>query len=303
MAAMGDEVVALSDEAAIYNEDANEDIEEKKAEYEMYKASYDALMAKVESGETLTEDEKALLQELVPLMQELGVGINTTSEDTTEAVGDIYDEMGTYQEGYDNAAATMAEVQGVTDYAESFDEATRTNCYVEAAAQGLNAASGTTAAVKAGAFAASGGIFTAWAWAFAGMGAAGAVMSGIGTAQQLQWAGDVGTEIDMRRATQDLNSDTTDIYDESIDGYEGSMTIVDDMTMEIPEDIDEMTEGMVIPEEAPQIPSEGGSPAAGAGLGLGTGSGENGNGTGSTGLGLGAAQDGKDDKDKDKPVA
>ena len=74
-------------------------------------------------------------------------------------------------------------------------------------------------------------------------------------------------------------------------------------TMEIPEDIDEMTEGMVIPEEAPQIPSEGGSPAAGAGLGLGTGSGENGNGTGSTGLGLGAAQDGKDDKDKDKPVA
>ena len=304
MQTYSDEVIELSDEAAVYNEDANENVEENKAEYDMYRASYEALMAKVEAGETLSEDEKALLKELVPLMQELGVAIEETSTDTTDAVSEIYDEMGTYQEGYDNAAATMAEVQGVTDYAESFDEATRTSCYVEAAAQGLNAASGTTAAVKAGSFAASGGIFTAWAWGFAAMGAAGAAMSGTGTVQQMKWAGEVGTEIDMRQATQDFNAQTTEIYDESIDGYEGTMGTVEDMTMAIPEDIEEMTEEMEIPEEAPQVPTEGGTTAGAGtmGLGLGASSGENGNGTSRTGLGLGTAQDGKDDKDKDKPV-
>lgn len=58
---------------------------------------------------------------------------------------------------------------------------------------------GTKAGLQAGKFAASGGIFTAWAWGFAAMGAAGAVQSGIGATQQFQWAGDVGTEIDMRQ--------------------------------------------------------------------------------------------------------
>ena len=294
MSAMSDEIIELSDEAAIYNEDANEDIEEKKAEYKMYKASYDALMAKVEAGETLTEDEKALLQELVPLMQELGVGINATSEDTTDAVGDIYDEMGTYQEGYDNAAATIGEVQGLTDYAESFDEATKRGCNTESAAQSLNTVAGLAA----------GGTLIATGWLNIPnmiMGAASIVAAGVcGVAakEQADWAGQVETEIDARRATQDLNSDTTDIYDESIDGYEGSMTIVDDMTMEIPEDIEEMTEGMEIPEEAPVIPEDGGAAApAAAGLGIPPQN-EGGNGNNS---GLGTSPDSKDDEDKDKP--
>ena len=293
MQTYSDEVIALSDEAAVYNEDANENVEENKAEYDMYRASYDALMEKVEAGETLSEDEKALLEELIPLMQELGVTIEETSTDTTDAVSEIYDEMGTYQEGYDNAAATMAEVQGVTDFAESFDEATKTNCIVESVAQGLNAAGGTKAGIEATAVATSGSWAfgaTAWAWAFAGMGYAAAGMSGTGTVQQAQWAGDVGTEIDMRRATQDFNAQTTEVYDESIDGYEGTMGTVEDLSMAIPEDIEEMTEEMEIPEEAPQIPAEGGSPAAGAGLGLGVGAGNNGNngaGTSTRGLGLG----------------
>ena len=289
MATMSDEIVDLSDETNVYNEDANEQIKENKAEYDMYKASYETLMAKVESGQTLTEDEKALLKDIVPLMQELGITIQETSTATTESVSEIYDEMGTYQEGYDNAAETMGEVEGLTDYAESFDEATRTNCYVEAAAQGLNAASGTTAAVKAGSFASSGGIFTAWAWGFAAMGAAGAAMSGTGTVQQMQWAGDVGTEIDMREATQDLNAGTSDVYDESIAGYEGSMEVTEEMTLAIPEDTDEMVEEMEIPEESPQIPTGEGESTTAA----------------SSGFGLAAATTGedKDDKNKEKPVA
>ena len=303
MSTMSDEIVELTDEANSYNEDTNETIAENKAEYDTYQASYEALMEKVRSGQTLTEDEKSLLKELVPIMQELGVTITETSEDTTDVVSEIFDEMGTYQEGYDNAAATMAEVEGVTDYAESFDEATRANCYAEGVAQGLNAASGTTAAVKAGSFAASGGIFTAWAWGFAAMGAAGAAMSGTGTAQQLKWAGEVGTEIDMRRATQDLNASSLEVYDESVDGYEGNMTIVEDMEMLIPEDLAEMQEEMEIPEEAPQIPlgSEEQATSSG-GLGLAPAStDDSGSGaSGSSGLGLGLGGVSEDDKNKEK---
>lgn len=246
MADYAAEIEEMSDEAQMYNEDANGEIEEQKSEFDLYKESYEALMAKVESGEALTEDEKALLEELVPLMQELGVTMNETIDDTGEAVSDIYDEMGTYQEGYDYAAETMGEVQGLTDYAESFDEATQTMCYVEGGAQTLNAFNGGKAALQAGKFAASGGIFTAWAWGFAAAGAAGAAMSTAGAAQQFSWAGDVGTEIGMREATQDLNVDTTDIYDERIADYEGYMGGVEDLTLDVPDD-------MEAPEEVPDV--------------------------------------------------
>lgn len=231
-------VEELTDEATAQNEDANASIEDDKTEFDMYKASYDALMEKVNSGETLTEDEQNLLKELVPLMQKLGVSIQDTSDEATDIVGTLHEEIGTYQEGYDDAAATMAEVEGVTDYAEGFDSATRTMCYVEAASQGLNAASGTQASIKAGTFAASGGIFTAWAWAFVGMGAAGAAMSGVGTAQQIKWAGEVGTEISMRKETQNLNIDTQSMYDENIDVYDGQLQSVEDLELEIPDDIE-----------------------------------------------------------------
>lgn len=271
MSTAGDEIVDLSDQAQVYNEDANGEIEDRKTEYDMYKASYDALMEKVKSGESLTEDEKALLKELVPLLQQLGIDIGDLSAETTEAVGEIYDEMGTYQDVYDNAASTMGEVEGVTDYAEGFDEATRTMCYFEGAAQTLNAASGTKAALQAGKFAASGGIFTAWAWGFAAMGAAGAAMSGIGTAQQFQWAGEVGTEIGLRKATQDLNATTISMYDENIDIYAGQMEGVEDLELEIPEDMED-PEGLSeqLGEESNAVltqttPPEGTTGAAGTG--------------------------------------
>ena len=305
MSTMGDELTELSDEAQMANEDANDEIEEQKSEFDTYKATYDALMEKVEAGETLTDDEKELLQELVPIMQELGVGISETQEETTEVAGDIYDEMGTYQEGYDNAAATVGEVEGLTDYAESFDESTRTMCYVEAGAQTLNAASGTKAGLQAGKFAASGGIFTAWAWGFAAMGAAGAVQSGIGATQQFQWAGDVGTEIDMRRDTQDVNSLTNDIYGESIENYDGWMSGVEELEIEMPEDMED-------PEEVGEALAEGAAAALGGegeggkttdlpGLGSPNGQGNTaGTTTGGTTGGNSTTPTGTDDKDKEK---
>ena len=237
MQTYGEEVVELSDEATTLNEDTNEQLEEQKTEYDMYYETLMNIQAKIDAGEELTESEKELYKSVVGYLQEIGINIEELTEDTTDEVEALYEEVGEYQEGFDDAAQTMGEIEGLTDFAESIDESTRTMCYVEAVAQGLNAASGGKAAYEAGAFALSGGLFTAWAWAFAAMGASGAVMSGVGVTQQIKWAGDVGTEIEMRRATQDLNTETLDIYDEQIDYYDGYMQGIEDLELEIPEDV------------------------------------------------------------------
>ena len=303
MSYASDEVTALSDEAQCYNEDANETIEENKSEYDMYKASYEALMEKINSGEQLTDSEKDLLKELVPVMQELGVGIQDTQEETTETVGDIYSDMGTYQEDYDNAASTVGEVQGLTDYAESFDTSTQNMCYVEGASQSINALSGTKHALSAGKFAASGGLFTAWAWGFVGMGTAAAAMSGIGAKEQFDWAGQVGTEIGMRKDTQDLNSATNDIYDESIAGYEGSMEGLENFELEMPEDMENPEEVVEqLGEESAETlaklgTQEGEEPEVGTGLAAGIPTNNNSNNSSNTSGTNSTAQD-KDKKEE-----
>ena len=109
MAAMGEELMTLSDEAATYNEEANEQIEEEKTEYDMYMQTYTALKEKAESGEQLTEEEKALYTEIVGLLTESGEVIQEVQDDTSDTVTTIYDDMGTFQEGYDYAAETVAE--------------------------------------------------------------------------------------------------------------------------------------------------------------------------------------------------
>lgn len=299
MTSAGDEIVDLSDQAIAYNEDANDDIEDKKTEYDMYKASYDALMEKVKSGETLSEDEKALLQELVPIMQQLGLGISETSQETTDLVGEIYDEMGTYQDTYDNAAETMGEVEGVTDYAESFDEATKTSCYFESGAQTLNA---TGAGIAAAKLLGKG----PWGWAFAGIGVAAAASSGVAATQQFQWAGKVGNEIDKRRETQDINATSLEMYDENIDVYQGQLEGVEDLEMEIPEDMED-PEGLAeqLGEEsgavlsAPSAPTDGtGGQSVNSGAGATTFGGMT-NGAGTAG-GSTTANAGADDDKKKK---
>ena len=250
---MSEEIICLSDEANMTNEDTNETLEEKKTEYDMYYNTLMAIQEKIEAGKPLNESEKALYKEVMTYLSEIGVSIEEISEETTEAVDELYDEISTYQEGYDIAAETMGEVEGLTDFAESFDETTRTMCYVEMASQTLNAYSGGQAAARASRFAASGGWVTAWAWAFAAMGTAGAAMSGIGATEQFKWAGEVGNEIELREATQDIHSDTMDIYTEEIDAFDGFMEGVEELELEMPDDI--------APPEGEGFPAEGEDPS------------------------------------------
>ena len=241
-----DNAIELSEEANAANEDANEIIEENKTQFDQYRGALVELQEKAKSGEKLTDSEKELYQELVPSLQDLGEGIQETAEDVGEEVTDLRDDIGSYQSEYDSAADTIAEVQGLTDYAAGFDETAQIMTYVEAASQGLNALSGGKAAVDAGRFAASGGLITSWAWAFSAAGAAGAVMSGLGAAEQYKWAGDIGQEIDLREATQDFGSQTLDSYNEQIDIYDDNIAIVEDLEVEMPDDLE-------MPEEIPEM--------------------------------------------------
>lgn len=255
MECMSDEIISLSDEANYINEETNSEIEEEKSEYDMYMQTYLAIQEKIDAGEPLNDSEKELYKEVLGYLSEIGASIEEMSEDTTDEVADLYDEISTYQDGYDVAAETMGEIEGLTDYAASFDTTTQVMCYVEGGAQTLNAASSAKSAYEAFALAASGSWAfgaTAWAYAFGVMGAAAAVSSGIGAGQQFKWAGEVGTEIEMRKVTQDLNLDTMDIYTEEVDAYDGFMQGVEDLELEIPDDLEAP--------EAEGLPAEGEDP-------------------------------------------
>ena len=273
-----EEFTELSEEAENVNEDANDKIDKDKTQFDFYRAQYNALKEKAESGEKLTKEERALMNKLAPMMQDLGGRIQTTQEETSDKVSDLSDDMEKYQDTFDESAEVMADVEGVTDFAEGFDETTQIMCYVEGGVQTLNAGMSGYSAFKAGKFAASGGWLTAWAWAFAAMGTAGAYMSGKGAAEQFKWAKEVGNEIDRREELQDFNSDTNDIYEEKLDTYTGQVEMIDDLELEVPEDLEIPVEPVVQPEgEGGSANTLGMQPTVGNQGNTGNGDGTNGN--------------------------
>ena len=106
-------------------------------------------------------------------------------------------------------------------------------------------------------------------------------------------ASDIGDEIDARKATQDLNSATTDLYDENIDIYAGQMEGVEDLELEIPEE-------MEVPEDVmSQLTGDTETVLAQSAPASGTNSGAITTGTTNGGTTPGTVAD---DKDKDKKV-
>ena len=230
-----EEITELTEEAESINEEANEKIEEDKTMFDFYKQQYDALKAKKERGEQLTPDEKALMKQLAPLMENINEDIAETSEDTSDDVNELNDTIAEYQDTFDESAETIAEVEGVTDYAEGFDENTRTMMYVEGTGQCINSVSAGIAAARL--YAMASGTFGATT-AFAVLATAASVASGIASGQQFSWASDMSKEIQMRRETQELGNQTTDVYDEELDNYAGNVETVEDLELEIPEDME-----------------------------------------------------------------
>ena len=230
------EITTLADKANEVNEEANITIQNHKTEYDSYMNSINYLKQKAESGQQLSDSEKDLYKILTAEAKESSTAISETPDKVTDEVTTIYDEIGTYQENYDLAAENIGQIEGLTDFAEGIDQTTQTMCYVEAAAQGINVASSGTAAVQA---ALSGGFV---GWAFAALGAAGAAGSVVAANEQGQWGNEVGTEIEMRKVTQDLNTATSDIYTEEIDSYAGMLQGVEDLKVDVPNDIEPPTD-------------------------------------------------------------
>ena len=226
-----EESTALAEEAELTNEEANEQIDEDKTKFDFYRAQYNALKSKAESGDKLTSDEKGVMNKLAPQMEQLGTGIGDIQEETSDTVADLNSDLEGCQDIYDESAETMADVEGVTDFAEDFDETTRTLCYVEGASHTLNGIGAGLAAARLW----SGG---PWMWAFGAIGTAAAISSIKSSADQFKGAAEVSSEIELREQTQDLNTETTDIYDEKLDTYAGQVDMVGDLELEVPDDLE-----------------------------------------------------------------
>lgn len=237
MAKYEEEIIKLSDEAQEANEASAQNIEGQKTSFDMSNRVYLNLRGKLQRGEALTAGERALYNKSVSTLQTTSSNIDLTITDTTEVLQTKGAEIAAYEGKYDMAVETIAEVQGVTDYAAEIDEITQKNCDSEKRTQTWNA---TFAGIAAGTMIASTVALAAqyalvWPVAVA-IGVAGAaltalavlgtVWSGKAAAQQGEMSAQVGEEIVIRQSTQDMNADTQEIYDEQIDAFDGTLDFV-----------------------------------------------------------------------------
>ena len=249
------EIMDLSDQTMEINEATNEQIAEQKTLYDQYMQTILALQAKVDAGEELTDSEKELYNEVVGILQETGVTIEDLAATSGEEVTEIYDEMGEYQDGYDEVAESMGQVEGLTDYAADFDEETKLQTEILGTILGLNA--GVCGALTARLLA-DGNPFTKVASAVMAVVAAGAgVANGFAAAEQFDYAEQISNEIDAREMTQDINSETMGMYDEEIDAFDGFMQGVEDLELEIPEEFGSEDEGVEAPTVEVALPTGG----------------------------------------------
>lgn len=229
---MKTEMVQLSDEASSQNDNTNAQIADKKTEQDYYMSIYRSIKAKIDAGKKLSDDEKNLYKVAAGKINNTGTDINGLVEENQLIISDINESMGTYQEGYDYAAETMGEAQGLTDYSESFDKQTKTLAYVEMISQGLNLASVGIALAKLTAT-----IFMPSTWIAMAAGAGAMVSSGFAMKEQADIAKNAGNTIEQREITEDLNAATQDVYDVEIDNYATLMEGTETLEVAIPTDI------------------------------------------------------------------
>ena len=236
------DIVKMSEDAEQKNKEANEKIEDNKTIIDFYQKQYDALMAKAEAakngGEPLTPEEKAVLTKIAPLMTQLSGEIGETNESTSDEVEDLYSKIEGKQETYDDTAETMAEVQGTTEFAASFDTDTKHNANLvkDTALLGTIGAAGVVATgVKALGYA------PLWDKIFAGIAIAEGISSGIilrnVMKDQNQYANTAEVEIQYRGQTEELNAEINENYETNLDTFAGSLETVEDLEIEMPEEL------------------------------------------------------------------
>lgn len=216
-------------------EDSNETLEEKQQTYELLMAAYQEIMQRVENGETITEEDKATLREIGKSIQALGKEIKDLQESAQTSLADINDDIASSESTYDDKSEKISTSLATTDYAADFDEATKVLTGLEIASQTVNATEG--AALGTMLTIMGSAPFCWWILAFAALAFTGAGLSTSAIVQQSHVLHDVNKELDVRHDTQSVISDTTNVFDESYDIYGQSLSDVEGITFEIPENL------------------------------------------------------------------
>ena len=229
MGRMQAELVQLSDEASYQNDNTNAQIVDKKTEQDYYMSIYRSIKAKIDAGKKLSDDEKNLYKVAAGKINNTGTNINNLVEENQLIISDINESMGTYQEGYDYAAETMGEAQGLVEYSASFDKQTKSFANVEMVAQGINAANGMIAGLRLMV-----GPWWNWVIGIASMAA------GAGSIAAVKEQGDIaktaGDAVEIRKATDNINAATQDVYDVEIDNYAVLMEGTETLEVAVPTD-------------------------------------------------------------------
>ena len=257
LATMDSELIEHSDNAAATAETANTSMADARTLYQFHADTIEYFEKAKTAGHNFTQDEIDLYQESVQYMAQLNEEVGTTQAEAETTVQDIYDDMKGYEDGFNTAAENVAYVEGYTDEASKVDESTQVQCYIEGASQSVNALGAAKDGYEAITFGLGSSVETFGATAAyivaGGLAVAAGVSDGLAAAEQFKWAGETGNEIKAREATQDLNSGTSDLYNENNDYYQGYMENVEGLSVVRPDD-------MVVPPEGDipgAVPPEG----------------------------------------------
>ena len=247
----------LAEEGSAKKEEADENIEKEKTDYDFYKNTYLTLKAKIDAGETLTEDEQRMYEECIKYMTEAGQNIDDIQNESSEEMDDINSDIEDLADSYTSSQESIEEYTGALDAISEFDETTQNACYAERTAQAINGATGAVSGTKLGIIAAAeyvqaaaqcstgfGALFGMKDFykavvdtALAGGALAGAAMSAAGAKEQHNFAGEAGKTIEIRKQTQDINADLLKTFDENLELYTANVDMVQNATIEIPDDI------------------------------------------------------------------
>lgn len=229
---MTDYSLESADTAATTADETNSEMEEGMGDFELMQRQ-ETYFAKMETaGHEFTEEELQARQENLAAMQQMSNDNNALVEEKSDEITEMFDEVESMDGDYDDAAATMANVDGQTAYAAEFDEKTVECCNNEATSltaamgiDGLDAVKAASSAVEyfsTGYGAAIGALYMAGAV----MSAAGAVESGIGAGTQKNYATKTQEEVVLRQQTQATNTASVATYEDNISTYEA---VRDDM--------------------------------------------------------------------------
>ena len=201
-----------------------EDIAAKQELIKVAQATYNAIVARVKSGEPLSSTDKTKLNACKGQISALQAEIDALQLASIEFSTANSEAIASKKAEFDTHAQNIAKEKGTTDYAASFDEATKDAAKVQIAAHSINFAASILTTVQAAMFVSP---FTLFALAFVGMAAAGAGMSAHAIVEQSMILSDTNKELDVRENTQATIEETTVDYENKLSNMVAQQEFVD----------------------------------------------------------------------------